>query len=67
MLVRGGSPIRALVVAIVVAGALLAGVSPVRAEGGSAFVPFGPVRFVDTRIGQGIGARLVAFTPATSA
>jgi len=61
----GGHLGRLLLAATLVVVAANAGATPVRAAGGVAFVPFGPTRFVDTRIGLGIGGRLAAFTPST--
>jgi hypothetical protein len=61
----GGRLTRSLVIPALLFGSSLAVASPVRAGDGAAYVPFGPTRFVDSRIGLGIGGTLAAFSPAT--
>jgi hypothetical protein len=56
----------AFAVAIAFAGTH-AGAPSARAAGGATFVPFGPARFVDSRIGLGVEGRLAPFAPATFA
>ncbi len=63
----GGGLIRFLLIAPLATGAFLADMSPARAMAGAVYVPYGPTRFVDSRIGLGIGGALAPFSPATFA